>query len=656
MGNSATKLYPCFSDSSCAAALSPRHDLAAAIFSTTDNNIGHSYCYIRPALDVSSDQPVGPGPGPLYRTISGASVSANASTPPSTTPFLDASAYLSFDLQAASFESSPSFVSVALQPVPRDLISSGPLPAGSGGSILGSGRIERGFLSGPIERGFMSDPMDRPGSGPIGLGLGPLGKGRRSGEGGGRVSVRAKGRFRKWVSMRAVREAILSAISGIGSRVREFEGSYGKNSPSSGEMSSREDDGGGGSGCGCYDSRDQLEGRCQVDNVQWAQGKAGEDRVHVVVSEEHGWVYVGIYDGFNGPDAPDFLMSNLYTAVHKELLGLMGIDSVDNDNMLNDRINSSFCSSTRCDSEMDCDGRAEWNGHGSKKWKCGWDSQCFEHDMHQGGLNGVKHKDVLRALSDALRKTEQAYFKMAEKMVLENPELFMMGSCVLVMLMIGEDVYVMNVGDSRAVIGHKAEPDNKDIRTSDDDSFDDWLNVAPLQLTVDHNTYVKEEVRRIKNEHLDDPTAVVNNCVKGSLKVTRAFGAGFLKQPKWNEGLLEMFRIDYVGNSPYITSTPSLRHHRLGPRDKFIILSSDGLYQYFTNEEAVKEVETFITMTSEGDPAQHLIEEVLFRAAKKAGIDFHELLDIPQGERRRYHDDVSVIVISFEGRIWRSSM
>lgn len=39
-----------------------------------------------------------------------------------------------------------------------------------------------------------------------------------------------------------------------------------------------------------------------------------------------------------------------------------------------------------------------------------------------------------------------------------------------------------------------------------------------------------------------------------------------------------------------------------------------------------------------------------------AGMDFHELLDIPQGDRRRYHDDVSVIIISFEGRIWRSSM
>lgn len=39
-----------------------------------------------------------------------------------------------------------------------------------------------------------------------------------------------------------------------------------------------------------------------------------------------------------------------------------------------------------------------------------------------------------------------------------------------------------------------------------------------------------------------------------------------------------------------------------------------------------------------------------------AGMDLHELLDIPQGDRRKYHDDVTVMVISLEGgRIWKSS-
>lgn len=102
-------------------------------------------------------------------------------------------------------------------------------------------------------------------------------------------------------------------------------------------------------------------------------------------------------------------------------------------------------------------------------------------------------------------------------------------------------------------------------------------------------------------------------------------------QPKWNNALLEMFRIDYVGNSPYITCQPYLKHHRLGQKDKFLILCSDGLYQYLSNEEAVAEVELFITLQPEGDPAQHLVEEVLFRAAKKAGtnnsiLNFHNCI------------------------------
>ncbi|VVA91533.1 unnamed protein product [Arabis nemorensis] len=67
----------------------------------------------------------------------------------------------------------------------------------------------------------------------------------------------------------------------------------------------------------------------------------------------------------------------------------------------------------------------------------------------------TNHYDVLHALSRALRKTEEAYLDAADKMLDENPELALMGSCVLVMLLKGEDIYVMNVGDSRAVLDDK---------------------------------------------------------------------------------------------------------------------------------------------------------------------------------------------------------
>ena len=90
-------------------------------------------------------------------------------------------------------------------------------------------------------------------------------------------------------------------------------------------------------------------------------------------------------------------------------------------------------------------------------------------------------------------------------------------------------------------------------------------------------------------------------------------------QPRWNKALLEVFRVDYVGVLPYITCKPFLRHHCLGPRDKFLILASDGLYEYFTNEEVVGHVEAFTSRFPDEDPAKYLSHEILLRAARQAG-------------------------------------
>lgn len=39
-----------------------------------------------------------------------------------------------------------------------------------------------------------------------------------------------------------------------------------------------------------------------------------------------------------------------------------------------------------------------------------------------------------------------------------------------------------------------------------------------------------QEIERVQSEHEDDPRAVDKNRVKGKLKVTRAFGAAFMKE------------------------------------------------------------------------------------------------------------------------------
>ncbi|XP_030524571.1 protein phosphatase 2C 29 isoform X1 [Rhodamnia argentea] len=749
------------------------------IFTATeplDETLGHSFCYVRssarflsptpserfvsPTHSLRFDDP-GPkartGPETGFRAISGASVSANAPAPRTVVQvdgLFDDAAEGGHGGAGGSlkggplnvFESTSSFCALPLQPAPR-----------GGGEQPASGLMERGgglFLSGPIERGALSGPLEA-GSGAEGSGRVPF-----SAPLGG-VYVRKK-RRRKGLS--SIKKALYGNFAEKhGPWVVPVLNFVGKK-----EAAEK------------YEAEATIVARSEGENVQWALGKAGEDRVHVVVSEEQGWLFVGIYDGFNGPDAPEFLMDNLYRAVYLELQGLFweaieegeeggNLMNVVNENVaISEEINPSvenLISEIKTNSNQDSSDRGSakrvtfqsegieirrrrlWEFLAEDDPEDGLDlsgSQRFAFSVddaisvsnagsavnrrwlllsklrlglskHKDGQvrrlfpwrfglkekvevenrveerpnksgrrrkeGPVEHELVLRAMSRALEVTELAYLDMTDKVLDTNPELALMGSCLLVVLMRDEDVYVMNVGDSRAIV---AQSEAEEVGSSIDygaqggkepsmegiveESLDmqrkkkvekegpaQSMRLTALQLSTDHSTSIEEEIIRIRNEHPDDNQCIVNDRLKGRLKVTRAFGAGFLKQPKWNNAVLEVFRNVYIGTAPYLSCSPSLRHHKLRPRDQFLILSSDGLYQYLSNQEVVAYVESFMEKFPDGDPAQHLIEELLSRAAKKAGMDFHELLDIPQGDRRKYHDDVTVMVVSLEGRIWKSS-
>ncbi|MED6109864.1 hypothetical protein PIB30_037523 [Stylosanthes scabra] len=785
MGNGTSRVF------SCLVPYNGKNGVDLEFLEPLDEGLGHSFCYVRPSifespaitpsnserftLDSSildsetlsgsfrndgiedssaTHKPVKNLPETTFKTISGASVSANVST--ARTGNQNALLASNFLEPAASFEGTASFAAIPLQPVPR---GSGPL---------------NGFMSGPLERGFASGPLDKGG----GFMSGPMEKGVMSGP------------------LDATDKSNFSAPLARGRR------------------------------------RPHLHRLMR----SWAHGKAGEDRVHVVLSEEQGWLFIGIYDGFSGPDAPDFLMSNLYRFIDKELEGLLWhyeynpVDPLEpevhkGENAMvppeckgEETLESSCCLENSCpvkvkDQSSNCEIVEESTdtkvnakqlncgspsvsrlaGQGRKSMKLyellqmeSWDEQGFlsvseqgkdssiarevtqeDRPRHQdegpttsgenGGIgfsstnqvpvasfsvkgqrqdprksyismkirnmyrkqksvhknlfpwnydwhreetcvdkkivetlrpirkckSGVDHNAVLRAMAQALERTEEAYIDMVEDNLDKNPELALMGSCVLVMLMKDQDVYVMNVGDSRAILAQERPNDRhpnpsfiKDDVRHRNRSRESLVGMELDRISEEspmHNINcrlnmmnknreislcglkMRAEVLRIRAEHPEDNQAIFNDRVKGQLKVTRAFGAGFLKRPSFNEPLLERFRVDYVGNTPYLSCESSVVHHRLCSSDRFLVLSSDGLYQYFSNEEVVAHVTWFMENVPGGDPAQYLIAELLLRAAKKNGMDFHELLDIPHGDRRKYHDDVSVMVVSLEGRIWRSS-
>ncbi|MFS7922823.1 putative protein-serine/threonine phosphatase [Helianthus anomalus] len=319
--------------------------------------------------------------------------------------------------------------------------------------------------------------------------------------------------------------------------------------------------------------------------VQVAGGAAGEDRVQAVCSEENGWLFCAIYDGFNGRDAADFLAGTFYETI-----------------------------------------------------RCNLNSLDFEFDYFVDDGNSMRPKNrVLDSLQRALNQAENDFLYMVEQEMEDRPDIVSVGSCVLVGLIQGKELYIMNLGDSRAVLATDDDENEKKI--------DEFKGLKAVQLTDSHTVDNEVERNQILSEHPDDPKTIVHGRVKGKLKVTRAFGVGYLKKKVLNDALMGILRVRNLLSPPYVSVQPSLYMHEISSSDHFVILGSDGLFDFFTNDEAVKLVHSYISTKPFGDPAKYLLEQLVLKAACSAGFSTEELMSVPAGRRRKYHDDVTVIVI-----------
>lgn len=80
-----------------------------------------------------------------------------------------------------------------------------------------------------------------------------------------------------------------------------------------------------------------------------------------------------------------------------------------------------------------------------------------------------------------------------------------------------------------------------------------------------------------------------------------------------------ILRVHNLTSPPYISTDPSLNVHKISDSDQFVIVASDGLFDFFSNDEAVELVESYILRNPFGDPAKFLIEQLVARAADSAG-------------------------------------
>jgi serine/threonine protein phosphatase PrpC len=375
--------------------------------------------------------------------ISGAALSANSSVP---VPIYQSSVAGGMPPQYHSaFHTSSSFSSAPLQ---LSNLSSGPL-----------------FLSGPIDRGAqLSGPLDQavPFSGPL--------------------------------PAKPTKPARPSSSRGFSRRFRK---------PSFGSLRR---------------SISEKNRPCVVplrreDGVQWAHGRAGEDRVHVVVSEDQRWLFVGIYDGFNGPEAPDFLVANLYRFLLRELRGIFYKEA----DPESKRLWQFLADGEDEDSELDFSGSGRFAlslARLKEQRHPLWAHAAAAGDGQSGREWGVKrltaapavrdHRAVLSALARALATTESAYLDMTSQSMGSHPELAVTGACLLVVLLRDDDVYVMNLGDSRAIVAQRRDDEDcligsipvEDIgvglETETRIPGYSAIGLEALQLSTDHSTSVEE--------------------------------------------------------------------------------------------------------------------------------------------------------------------
>ncbi|XP_007906875.1 pyruvate dehydrogenase [acetyl-transferring]-phosphatase 1, mitochondrial [Callorhinchus milii] len=249
----------------------------------------------------------------------------------------------------------------------------------------------------------------------------------------------------------------------------------------------------------------------------------------------------------------------------------------------------------------------------------------------------------------------------------------------------GIDLHVANIGDSRAVLGVEEE---------------DGLWSA-LTVSTDHNAQNPDEVKRIRSEHpkSEEKTVVKHERLLGLLMPFRAFGDVTFKwstelqkrvlelRPELVTGneLLKMFPDSYH-TPPYLTAEPEVTYHKLRPKDKFLILATDGLWDVMHRQKVVQVVGEHLASIRFQQPisisgykvtvgqlhsllqqrkarvssafedqnsSTHLIRHALgsneFGAVEHARLS--KMLSFPEELARMYRDDMSITVVQFNPHI-----
>ncbi|KAL3843345.1 hypothetical protein ACJIZ3_000748 [Penstemon smallii] len=275
-----------------------------------------------------------------------------------------------------------------------------------------------------------------------------------------------------------------------------------------------------------------------------------------------------------------------------------------------------------------------YDGHGGPETSRFINQHLFQHLKRFNAEHQSMSVDVIRK---AFQATEDGFFSVVRREWPMKPQIAAVGSCCLVGIICSGTLYVANLGDSRAVLGRLVKATGE---------------VLAIQLSAEHNASIESVRQELQSMHPDDPQIVVlkHNVwrVKGLIQISRSIGDVYLKHPEYNrEPLYQKFRLREPFKRPILSADPAINVHQLLPHDQFIIFASDGLWEHFTNQEAVDLVQNHPRSGS----ARRLVKTALQEAAKKREMRYSDLKKIDRGVRRHFHDDITVVVVFLDSHL-----
>lgn len=276
-----------------------------------------------------------------------------------------------------------------------------------------------------------------------------------------------------------------------------------------------------------------------------------------------------------------------------------------------------------------------YDGHGGPETSRYVNDHLFQNLKRFASEQGSMSADVIRKAFEA---TEEGWLvSVVAKQWSIKPQIAAVGTCCLIGVICDGKLYIANLGDSRAVLARRVKATGE---------------VFAIQLSAEHNACIESVRQELHSMHPDDSQIVVlkHNVwrVKGLIQISRSIGDVYLKKAEYNrEPLFQKFRLREPIKKPILSSDPAITEQEIQPDDQFLIFASDGLWEHFSNQEAVDIVQNH----PHNGSARRLVKAALQEAAKKREMRYSDLKKIDQGVRRHFHDDITVVIVFLDSNL-----